>query len=57
MPQKNTIQNKGDKTVMIKTYGKEKEPVSIILAVSALGSKLPPFVIFKGKKEGRIKKN
>ena len=57
MPPKNTIQNKGDKTVMIKTYGQEKERVSIILAVSALGSKLPPLLIFKGKNGGRIEKN
>ena len=35
---KNTIQNKGDKTVMMKTTGQEKELVSIILAISALGS-------------------
>ena len=50
MPLKNTIQNKGDKIVMIKTYGQDKERVSIILAVSAFGSKLPPLLIFKGKK-------
>ena len=56
MPPKNTIQNKGDKTVMIKTYGQDKERVSIILAVSALGSKLPPLLIFKRKKGGSIEK-
>ena len=57
MPPKNTIQNKGDKTLKIKTIGPEKERVSIILANSALGSKLPPLLIFKGKKEAELKKN
>ena len=41
---------------MIKTYRQDKERVSIILAVSAFGSKLPPLLIFKGKKGGRIEK-
>ena len=53
---KNIIQNKGDKTVMMKTIGQEKELVSIILAISALGSKLTLLLIFKGKKEAELKK-
>ena len=37
-------------TVPIKTTGHEKSRVTVILAAKANGSKLPPFIVFKGKR-------
>ena len=43
------INQKGVKTVWIKSAGKEKERVSVLLLGSSKSEKKPPFIIFKGK--------
>ena len=45
-----TIETKGAKTVQIRTTGNEKNRFTCVLTVLANGSKLPPLVIFKGKR-------
>jgi len=42
-----TINNKGAKTVQIRTTGNEKNWFTCVLAITANGNKLPPIVIFK----------
>ena len=43
-----TFKHKGAKNNIIKANGYEKNHVTIILAISAGGNKLPPVIIFKG---------
>ena len=43
-----TFEQKGAKNIIIKTNGYEKSHVTLILAISAGGNKLPPVIIFKG---------
>ena len=43
-----TFEKKGTKNIIIKTNGYEKYHVTIILAITAGGNKLPPVIIFKG---------
>lgn len=43
-----TFEKKGTKNILIKTNGYEKSHVTILLAISAGGNKLPPVIIFKG---------
>ena len=38
------------------TEGQEKLRVSCLLIVSSSGDKLPPFIVFKGEKDGLILK-
>ena len=45
-----TVEAKGNKTVHIRTTGNEKNQFTCILSVLANGTKLPPMVIFKGKR-------
>ena len=40
----------GKKTVSVKTTGHEKSRVSVCLTAKADGTKLPPFIVFKGAK-------
>ncbi|CAI7801125.1 unnamed protein product, partial [Closterium sp. NIES-54] len=49
MPAERTIETKGARTVHVRTAGYEKERVTFMLAVTAGGLKLPPYVIFKRK--------
>ncbi|CAI7891540.1 unnamed protein product [Closterium sp. NIES-53] len=49
MPAERTIETKGARTVHVRTAGYEKERVTVMLAVTARGLKLPPYVIFKCK--------
>jgi hypothetical protein len=44
-----TIENRGAKSVQIRTTGNEKNRFTCVLTVLADGTKLPPIVIFKGK--------
>ncbi|CAB4393130.1 unnamed protein product [Rhizophagus irregularis] len=44
-----TINNKGDKTVHIRTTGNDKNQFTVVLTYSADGSKYPLICIFKGK--------
>jgi len=48
-----TLNNRGDSTVNISTTGNSSR-CTIMLAVTLSGKKLDPFVIFKGKSDGRL---
>jgi len=52
-----TIAKKGGKSIAIKSYELEKCPISVILAITANGSKLASYLIFKAKPNGKIKKD
>jgi len=52
-----TIAKKGGKTIIIKTQQQEKCHLTVLLTITADGSKLPPFLIFKGKPYGNIEKD
>ena len=49
-----TVDFVGNKSVPIKTTGHEKSRVTVVLAAKANGSKLPPFIIFKGKRVDKV---
>lgn len=49
MPRSTTVEVKGAKTVGVRTTGAEKQRCTVMLAVTADGRKLPPFVVFKRK--------
>jgi hypothetical protein len=51
-----TITRIGEKTITVKTFSNEKIRISVLLGILAKGSKLPPVIIFKGKK-GKNKEN
>lgn len=55
MPSK-TITKKGVKTITIKSYEQEKCHISIFLDITANGSNLPLYLIFKGKPHWNIEK-
>jgi len=44
-----TLDHRGAKTIWIKTAGKEKARVSVLLLASSNGEKKRPFLVFKGK--------
>ena len=44
-----TLAKKGEKTITLKTYGKENIRLTCLLTIKGDGSKLMPFIIFKGK--------
>lgn len=43
-----------ERSVNVKTFGSDRNRISLILCISAIGLKLPPLVIFKGQPNGRI---
>lgn len=49
MPRRSTINTKGASSVLVKTTGAEQLRCTVMLAVTADGNKLPPYVIFKRK--------
>ncbi|CAI7899139.1 unnamed protein product [Closterium sp. NIES-54] len=49
MLQERTLETKGARTVHVRTAGYEKERLTVMLAVTASGLKLPPYVVFKRK--------
>lgn len=51
-----TIAKMDNKTVKVKTFGKEKERISLILCITENGKKLTPLTVFKGKPEATIYK-
>lgn len=55
MPPNTTVSEKGVSSVPIKTTGCEKQRCTVMLAVTADGRKLPPFVIFKRKTVPKMK--
>jgi hypothetical protein len=50
MPGNSTVDVRGTKHIPILTTGHEKNRVSVCLSAMADGSKLPPLIIFKGKR-------
>jgi len=49
MPRNTSIEKQGVRSATIKTTGGEKQRCTVMLAVTADGGKLPPYVIFKRK--------
>ncbi|KAH8034404.1 hypothetical protein HPB51_023652 [Rhipicephalus microplus] len=49
VPPSTTVEEKGVRSVHIRTTGAEKQKCTVMLAVTADGRKLPPFIIFKRK--------
>ena len=47
-----TVQKIGEKSVKVRTFGKDKVRISAVLAILANGFKLPPLLIFRGKTGG-----
>jgi hypothetical protein len=47
MPTNTTVEGKGENIVSIRTSGCEKQRCTAMLAITADGRKLPPYVIFK----------
>ena len=52
-----TINKRGLRTVAVRSCGSNSHRLSAFLAVSSDGTKLPPFIVFKAKPNGRIEKN
>ena len=57
MYKKTTIDKIGNKTSKVKTFGSDKERISVLLGILAECRKLPPLIIFRGKPNGTIEKN
>lgn len=51
-----TIPKIGAKTVNIRTFGIDRARFTIILCIGSNGEKIPPLVVFKGKKNALKKK-
>lgn len=49
MPRNTTVNLKGARSVLMQTTGAEKQWCTVMLAVTADGCKLPPYVIFERK--------
>ena len=56
MIQTKTIAKKGTKSIINKTLEQEKLYVSVLLTIIADGGRLPPYIIFKAKRQGKIEK-
>ena len=54
MPETKTIDFKGKKGIDIYTFGADKVRISAILSIVGNGNKLPPILVFKAKKNGRL---
>ena len=52
-----TVQKIGEKSVKVRTFGKDKVRISAVLAILANWFKLPPLLIFRGKTGGPKEKN
>ncbi len=55
MPSSTTIAPTGSRSVALKTSGHEKDHFSVVLSARADGTKLKPFIVFKGKGTRLIK--
>ena len=53
MPGRTTLNERGARTVAIKTTGHEKDRFTVVLAARADGSKMHPMVIFRGKRKDK----
>jgi hypothetical protein len=49
MPSLTTVEERGSKSVSIKTTGNDKTRITCMLCITADGRKLPPYVVFKRK--------
>lgn len=49
MPRNTTVNEKGARSVLVRTSGAEKQRCTVMLAVTADGRKLPPYVVLKRK--------
>ncbi|KAE8737973.1 hypothetical protein FOCC_FOCC016556, partial [Frankliniella occidentalis] len=47
MPSRTSVDTKGKKSISIKTTGNEMTRFTVMLAITADGRKLPPYVVFK----------
>lgn len=47
-PGRRAYARRGSKHVVLKTNGKEKKTITVALAVTSMGTKLKPFIIYKG---------
>jgi len=56
MPPSKKVFYKGPKPILIKTQEQDKCRISILLAITADGGRLPPYIIFKAKKHGNVEK-
>ena len=54
MPATRTLHDKGDKTVHIKTTNSEKRGLTAVLTIRGDGTKLRPWLIFKGVRDPKI---
>ena len=50
-----TVEKTGPKEVSVKSTGHDKVRVSVCLTGKAHGTRLKPFIVFKGAKRGRVK--
>ena len=57
MYNKTTIDKIWNKTIKVKTFGSDKERISVLLGILADWEKLPPLIVFQGKPNGTIEKN
>lgn len=55
MPQSRTIDTKGTSSVIVRTTGSEKQRCTVMLAVTADGRKLAPYVVLKRKTMPKVK--
>ncbi|KAE8751237.1 hypothetical protein FOCC_FOCC002065 [Frankliniella occidentalis] len=49
MPSRSTVEEVGGKSIQVKTTGNEKTRFTTMLAITADGRKLPPFILFRRK--------
>lgn len=56
MPSSNIIDHKGKKSIIVKTQNKEKLRISALLCILADGSKLSPYLIYKGNEDSTLLK-
>ena len=57
IPSNTTIEKNSTNNIEIATFGGEKVRISLILGNGGNGYKLPPLLIFKSKKDGRLEKS
>jgi len=50
-----TVDQVGTKSVCVRTTGSEKRHITVVLAVTASGDVISPMIIFKGKRELKLK--
>lgn len=50
------LKKKGKKSVIIRTQNQDKYRLSVLLTILSNGKKLPPLLIFKGVKDGKLNK-